>query len=73
VIASSGAYGSRAVPTGVLADAFYAKGDGHPEALLNSVAALIETSAEQARAHQSALRRFGFHGTGKTRMEYLIS
>src|SRR5579859_5361608 len=28
VIASSGAYGSRAVPTGVLADAFYAKGDG---------------------------------------------
>jgi CheY-like chemotaxis protein len=53
VIASSGAYGSRAVPTGVLADAFYAKGDGHPEALLNSVAALIETSAEQASAHQS--------------------
>jgi DNA-binding NarL/FixJ family response regulator len=48
VIASSGAYGSRAVPMGVLADAFYAKGDGHPEALLNSVAALIETSAEQA-------------------------
>jgi CheY-like chemotaxis protein len=53
VIASSGAYGSRAVPTGVLADAFYAKGDGHREALLNSVAALIETSAEQASAHQS--------------------
>jgi len=42
VIASSGAYGSRAVPTGVLADGFYAKGDGHPEALLSSVAALIE-------------------------------
>jgi len=53
VIASSGAYGSRAVPTGVLADAFYAKGDDHPEALLNSVAALIETSSEQASAHQS--------------------
>jgi CheY-like chemotaxis protein len=53
VIASSGAYGSRAVPTGVLADAFYAKGGDPPEALLNSVAALIETSAEQASAHQS--------------------
>ena len=53
VIASSGAYGSRAVPTGVLADAFYAKGDDHPKTLLNSVAALIQTSAEQASAHQS--------------------
>ena len=53
VIASSGAYGSRAVPTGVLADAFYAKGEDHPEALLNIVAALIETSFEQATAHQS--------------------
>ena len=53
VIASSGAYGSRAVPTGVLADAFYAKGEDHPETLLNSVATLIQTSAEQASAHQS--------------------
>jgi len=53
VIASSGAYGSRAVPTGVLADAFYAKGDDKPDTLLNSVAALIETSSEQASAHQS--------------------
>jgi len=53
VVASSGAYGSRAVPTGVLADAFYAKGYEHPDTLLNSVAALIHTSAEQASAHQS--------------------
>src|SRR6185312_9299683 len=53
VIASSGAYGSRAVPTGVLADAFYAKGEDHPETLLNSVATLIQTSADQASAHQS--------------------
>ena len=52
VIASSGAYGSRVVPTGVLADAFYAKGQDHPEALLSIVAALIQTSAEQARTHQ---------------------
>jgi CheY-like chemotaxis protein len=53
VIASSGAYGSRAVPTGVLADAFYAKGEDHPDTLLNSVAVLIQTSSEQASAHQS--------------------
>jgi CheY-like chemotaxis protein len=52
VIASSGAYGSRVVPTGVLADAFYAKGEDDPKILLNNVAALIETSAAQAIAHQ---------------------
>ena len=52
VIASSGAYGSRVVPTGVLADAFYAKGQDHPETLLNIVAALIQTSAEQTKTHQ---------------------
>lgn len=51
VIASSGAYSSRVVPTGVLADAFYAKGQDDSETLLNSVAALIETSAEQAKSH----------------------
>jgi hypothetical protein len=52
VIASSGAYGSRAVPTGVLADAFYAKGEDSLETLLNNVADLIQTSAQQASAHQ---------------------
>ena len=52
VIASSGAYESRVVPTGVLADAFYAKGQDHPETLLNIVAALIQTSAEQNKTHQ---------------------
>jgi CheY-like chemotaxis protein len=52
VIASSGAYGRRVVPTGVLADAFYAKGQDSAETLLNTVAALIQSSAEQARVHQ---------------------
>jgi CheY-like chemotaxis protein len=52
VIASSGAYGSRVVPTGVLADAFYAKGQEHPETLLDNVADLIRTSAARATAHQ---------------------
>jgi CheY-like chemotaxis protein len=54
VIASSGAYGSKIVPTGVLADAFYAKGEGSAETLLSIVAALIQTSAAQASAHQAA-------------------
>jgi hypothetical protein len=54
VIASSGAYDSRGVPTGVLADAFYVKGADHIETLLNSVAALIATSAAQAIAHEDA-------------------
>ncbi len=52
VIASSGAYASRVVPTGVLADAFYAKGEGDPRTLLTSVAMLIQTSDAQAIAHQ---------------------
>ncbi len=52
VIASSGAYESRVVPTGVLADAFYAKGHDHHETLLRSVADLIQTSAARARAHE---------------------
>jgi CheY-like chemotaxis protein len=51
VIASSGAYGSRVVPSGVLADAFYSKGEDDPETLISSVAALIETSAAQAKSH----------------------
>jgi len=54
VIASSGAYGSRVLPTGVLADAFYAKGQDQPETLLHSVASLIRASAEQARTHSHA-------------------
>jgi CheY-like chemotaxis protein len=53
VIASSGAYGSRVVPTGVLADVFFAKGQEDPKTLLNSVADLIQTSAARARAHQA--------------------
>jgi CheY-like chemotaxis protein len=54
VIASSGAYASKVVPSGVLADAFYAKGEDSVETLLSSVAALIQTSATQARSHQDS-------------------
>ena len=52
VIASSGAYAYEAVPSGVIADAFHAKGGSHPETLLSTVAGLIRTSASRANAHQ---------------------
>jgi CheY-like chemotaxis protein len=53
VIAMSGAYHSGdAVPGGVIADAFYGKGQSSPEALLNIVADLIRTSAAHAVDHQ---------------------
>lgn len=53
VIAMSGAYHSGdAVPGGVIADAFYAKGQGTPEMLLQTVAGLIRTSAAHAVDHE---------------------
>jgi CheY-like chemotaxis protein len=53
VIAMSGAYhcGS-AVPGGVIADAFYPKGQGTTEELLRVVAELIQTSEGRVLAHQ---------------------
>jgi CheY-like chemotaxis protein len=53
VIAMSGAYHSGdAVPGGVIADAFYAKGQSDPEMLLRIVAGLIQTSAAHAVDHE---------------------
>jgi len=53
VIAMSGAYLSGdAVPGGVIADAFYSKGQSTPEALLHMVSELIRTSAAHAVAHE---------------------
>jgi CheY-like chemotaxis protein len=53
VIAMSGAYHSgAAVPGGVIADAFYSKGQSTPEALLQMVAELIRTSAARAVDHE---------------------
>jgi CheY-like chemotaxis protein len=52
VIAMSSAYHSGdAVPGGVIADAFYAKGQSSPEALLQVVADMIRTSAAHAADH----------------------
>jgi CheY-like chemotaxis protein len=53
VIAMSGAYHSGdAVPGGVIADAFYSKGQSNPDALLLTVAELIRTFAAHAVAHE---------------------
>jgi CheY-like chemotaxis protein len=53
VVAMSGAYqGGKSVPGGVIADGFYAKGSSRPEELYETVAHLIGTSAERARAHR---------------------
>jgi len=52
VVAMSGAYqAGDAVPGGVIADAFYAKGAGNPQTLLRLVADLLRTSASQTFAH----------------------
>ncbi|HWR35053.1 MAG TPA: response regulator [Clostridia bacterium] len=53
VIAISGAYLSGdQVPGGVIADAFYSKGQHHPEELLRTVAELIRTTVERAISRQ---------------------
>lgn len=51
VVASSGAYAGDSVPGGVIADAFYAKGQQSPETLLKIVATLIRTSVSRAKNH----------------------
>src|SRR5579884_195038 len=54
VIAISGAFDSpEAVPGGVIADGFYAKGQHEPQALLHMITELIRTKAERAILHDS--------------------
>jgi CheY-like chemotaxis protein len=53
VLAMSGAYHDEdAVPGGVIADAFYPKGQGTTDELLKTVATLIHTSAARVEAHE---------------------
>jgi CheY-like chemotaxis protein len=52
VVAMSGAYeAADAIPGGVIADAFYAKGANDPRAILNLVADLLRDSASRTVAH----------------------
>jgi len=50
-VAMSGDYQGNAVPSGVIADSFFAKGQS-PKGLLATIAALIRTSETWVRAHQ---------------------
>ncbi len=53
VVAISGAYDQGSdVPGGVIADAFYPKGQHHPKMLLETVGDLIRTSVERSNAHR---------------------
>jgi CheY-like chemotaxis protein len=54
VVAMSGAYEGEALPGGVIADAFYAKGWHSPETFLKTVHDLIQTSASRAKVHAKA-------------------
>jgi CheY-like chemotaxis protein len=53
VVAVSGAYESNSFPGGVIADAFFAKGQHHPAVLLNTIRDLLEMSTSRARIHAS--------------------
>jgi len=55
VVAVSGAYQSgEHIPGGVIADAFYAKGQHHPEELLRMIAELICTSTRATNHHRQS-------------------
>ena len=51
VVAVSGAYEGNAFPGGVIADAFFAKGQHSPTMLLNTIRDLLEMSSSRARIH----------------------
>jgi len=73
VVASSGAYGTGVVPGGVLADAFFAKGQDKTEVLVNSVANLFKTSAARAACHLTECAPVWIPRTGKTPTEFPTS
>src|SRR5579864_4040700 len=53
VVASSGAYDSIEIPNGVIADAFYAKGQESSSRLLKIIANLIRTGAKSHKAQNA--------------------
>ena len=75
VIAMSGAYHSgEGVPSGVIADAFYAKGQGKPMELLRTVASLIQNSTAQVadRERESAPVWIPRNGTDSQGIPYIV-
>jgi CheY-like chemotaxis protein len=75
VVAVSGAYQSgEHIPGGVIADAFYAKGQHHPQELLRMVAELICTSETRATNHhrQSAPLWIPRNGKDSKGVPYIV-
>lgn len=75
VVAMSGAYNPEdAVLGGVIADAFYFKGQGGPEALLQTVADVIQTSEARAADHarESAPAWITLSGKDSHGIPYLV-
>ena len=75
VVAISGAFNSAdAVPGGVIADAFYAKGQHEPQALLDTIAELIRTSAARSvqRDAESAPVWIPRNGTDSKGIPYVV-
>jgi CheY-like chemotaxis protein len=75
VIAVSGAYASsNGVPGGVIADAFYAKGQHHPQDLLRTVAELIRSTADRSRdpQRQSAPVWIPINGSDAGRLPFIV-
>jgi CheY-like chemotaxis protein len=75
VIAVSGAYASsNGVPGGVIADAFYAKGQHHPQDLLRTVGELIRSNANRSRdpERQSAPVWIPINGSDAAGLPFIV-
>lgn len=73
VVAMSGAYSSgEAVPGGVIADAFYQKGDGDPGALLQLIAELLQGSTSRGVGHRAAPVWIPCNGKDSTGKPYVV-
>jgi CheY-like chemotaxis protein len=75
VVAMSGAYQTGdAVPGGVIADAFYAKGEGNPADFLRTVANILQTSDTYAVSHgrQSAPVWIPRNGNNANGIPYVV-
>jgi len=53
-VAMSGAYRGNAIPTGVIADSFFPKGES-PRKLLATIAGLLQTSTDRASVHRKEI------------------
>jgi CheY-like chemotaxis protein len=74
VVALSGEYETNSLPGGVIADAFFAKGQHSPAVLLNTIHDLLEMSTSRARIHaqQSAPIWIPRNGKNASGIPYVV-